>query len=44
MFGRTHYWNFLNLEEFFFFFATLWGMWDLRSPPGMEPVPSAEEA
>ena len=24
--------------------ATLQGMWDLRSPPGMEPMPPAVEA
>ena len=27
----------------FFFFFWLWGMWDLNSPPGMEPTPPALE-
>ena len=30
--------------SFFFFLAMPWGIWDLSSQPGMEPVPPAVEA
>ena len=41
---KKDHWNFFSLLKCFIFLAMLHGLWDLCSPPGIEPAPPVVEA